>query len=197
MKFAHEVRKAEFLANEPNLLKQMGEEGWELVSVVDGNAYFKKCLPGGSPVGMAKACANCKHFKAQDAKEASGELAGWCGAWKLTMSAMGACDQFTLKDISGAVTSNPGPAQVDEQSAWHWQSRPEFGEKRFEAITTQEEGIRSPSHKHRLVVIADKNGQVIRGKTDMVNGHDHNINVMGTTAEADGHTHSWVPTSKT
>jgi hypothetical protein len=195
MKYEYKTVKANLADLEA--LNKMGNEGWEVCAMIGSEALLKKCLPGCSPVGMAKACANCKYFKTQDAKEASGESAGWCESWKLAMSAMGACEQFALKDISGAVTSSPAPAQVDEQSAWHWQSRPEFGEKRFEAITTQEEGVKAPSHKHRLVVIADKNGQVIRGKTDMVNGHDHVIAVMGTTDEADGHTHSWVPTSKT
>lgn len=119
-------------------LRSLGAEGWNLVSVVGGKAYFKKEIPGGN---------------------------------------------------------EPNGASIppDENSAWHWQARSEYGEKRVEAITSQVAGVKSPSHKHRVICILDKDGNVVRGQTDMVNGHMHTIKVPGVTEDADGHTHHFAP----
>lgn len=180
-------------------LKALGDEGWELASITGSTLYFKKAISNGVPTGVAKACANCKHFSVPQGveKDMKAETPGWCDEWKLAMCVTGACERFALKDaIPGSRTPLPAGSVPDEESAWHWQARTEFGEKRVEAITSQVAGIRSPEHKHQVIVIVDKNGGIVRGKTNMVNGHEHKIAVMGTTEEADGHTHIWSPTSE-
>lgn len=179
-------------------LNKMGEEGWEVCAVIGTDALLKKCLPNGCPSGAAKACSNCKNFSTQVAeKDQNADTPGWCGEWKLAMSMTGTCEKFHSKEgIPGALTPPPAGAVPDHQSAWHWQPRTELGEKRIEAITDQISGVSSPEHKHRVVVIAAKDGKVVRGKTDMVNGHDHTINHLGMTDEADGHTHTWVVQGK-
>jgi hypothetical protein len=188
MKYEYAVHQAPGL----DIIKKFGDEGWELVSVDGGTAYFKKEISTSEkPKGCAKVCANCKCFTAQADKEASIEATGMCSDWKLAMTATGSCEKFVEKEIMGAVKSLPAGSVPDEVSAWHWQPRTEFGEKRVEAITSQEAGANSPDHKHRVVVIRDKNGKVVRGKTDMVNGHDHPISFMGMADEADGHTHTF------
>lgn len=169
------------------LLKMMGEEGWDLVSVDSGRAYLKRPIVKSKPYGCAKMCANCKCFSAQSDKEASLESAGWCSDWKLAMSASGSCEKFVEKEMVGTVKSLP----ADESSAWHWQARTELGEKRVEAVTDLVAGVQAPQHRHRVIVIRDKNGNVVRGKAESVNGHSHTISFMGMTDEADGHTHTF------
>jgi hypothetical protein len=56
--------------------------------------------------------------------------------------------------------------------------------------------VSAPSHKHRVQTIICKKGRVIRGKTDMVNGHFHVVTILGMADEADGHTHSFVVPDK-
>lgn len=175
-------------------LNKLGDEGWDVCALIGSDVLLKKCLPSGCPSGAARACSNCKHFSTQVAeKDKNAETPGWCGEWKLAMQITGSCDKFVQKDgIPGAVTPLPAGAVPDHQSAWHWQPRTELGEKRVEAITNQVSGVTSPEHKHRVLVIMDKNGKIVRGKTDMVNGHEHNISFLGLCDEADGHTHTWI-----
>lgn len=173
------------------LLKMLGEDGWELVSVDSGRAYLKRPIVKGKPSGCAKMCANCKCFAPQSDKEASLDSAGWCSDWKVAMLASGSCEKFSEKEV-GTVKSLPlGAVAPDDESAWHWQARTELGEKRVEAVTDLVAGVQAPQHRHRVVVIRDKNGNVVRGKAEMVNGHSHTISFMGMTDEADGHTHTF------
>jgi hypothetical protein len=175
-------------------LNKMGDEGWEVCTLVGTDALLKKCLPTGCPSGTARACSNCKHFSTQVAeKDKNAETPGWCGEWKLAMQITGSCEKFVQKEvIPGAVTPLPAGAVPDHESAWHWQPRTELGEKRVEAITSQVAGASAPDHKHRVLVILSKDGKIVRGKTDMVNGHEHKITLLGMTEEADGHTHTWI-----
>jgi hypothetical protein len=182
------VRHHEDVARE---FSELGSEGWDLISIKDEIAFFKRVIPNGKPVGLAKTCSNCKCFKPADDEitEKSGDqVSGWCNEWKLAMAGMGTCDGFAEKDWS---IPNPAGSPPDEESAWHWLPRTDVGEKRVEAVTSEVAGIQSPSHKHRVVVIMDRHGSVVRGKTDMINGHDHNISLMGMADEADGHTHTF------
>ena len=174
-------------------LRSLGAEGWELVSIHNGEAFLKKCLSNGAPQGCAKACGNCKLFKpAQPTEKSDGEIpTGWCEKWKLAMLVTGGCDEFAMKDLPGAPTPIPAGALQDENSAYHWQPKTELGEKRIEAITGQVAGIKAPSHKHEVIAIVDKKGNVIRGKTNMVNGHEHEVTFLGMTGAADGHTHTF------
>ena len=101
------------------------------------------------------------------------------------MAAGGTCSKWSLRgDTEKSVP--------DEVSAWHWMPRTEVGEKRIEAVTSQVAGIAAPEHKHRVMVIRAKDGSVVRGKTDVVNGHDHPVLVMGMVEESDGHTHTFL-----
>ncbi|SRR5579885_75530 len=172
-------------------LRVLGEAGWELMSVYGGKAYLKKCASNGLPQGCAKACGNCKAFKAAPAAEKeTGELPnGWCEKHKLAMLVTSACEDFAQKDLPGAPTPIPAGALQDENSAFHWQPKTEIGEKKIQAITNQVAGVKSDEHKHQVIVITDAKGRVVRGKTNMINGHEHNVTILGMTEEADGHTH--------
>jgi hypothetical protein len=206
-------------ASENDRLEELGKGGWEMVSVDGGTAYLKRRVPT-SPTTLAKVCSNCNCFEECVSKDADGQAFGECSEWKLAVAAGGSCDQFTEKaygQASGQAApyrpaegrpfgQEAGPVAVedtgrqgisappDEDRAWHWKPRTERGEKRLETTTSQDSGIDSPSHKHKVVVILDKNGKVVRGKTDMVNGHDHPISINGIADEADGHTHTFDPT---
>lgn len=201
-------------------LQDLGAEGWELVSVGPAS-YLKRPVANGAPTRLAKVCGNCRAFEEFAQKDAEGQAAGRCGEWKLAVAAVGACDRFAEKAygqpegqaspyrvVAGAPTGqSAGPVVAaltgrgsasavppDAESARHWQARTEFGERRVEATTSQEGGAQSPPHKHRVVAIVDRGGRVLRGKTDMVNGHEHPITVIGMCDEADGHTHTFDPT---
>jgi len=182
------VRHHDVVAKE---FSELGGEGWELVSIERDTAFFKRVISNGKPSGLAKVCSNCKCFEPADEtteKDSLDKPSGWCGEQKLAMLGMGTCDGFTEKNWN---TPNPTGSPPDEESAWHWLPRTDVGEKRVESITDQVDGIQSPSHKHRVVVIMDRHGKVVRGKTDMINGHDHNISFMNMADEADGHTHTF------
>jgi len=193
MKFDYTTVKATDLT----ALKSRGEEGWEACAVIGADVLLKRASSNGVPQGMAKACVNCEHFSTQVAeKDRNAESPGWCAAWKLAMIATGKCDEKFVQKVQpegypGAVHPLPAGAVPDHDSAWHWQPRTELGEKRVEAITDQVSGVKAPEHKHRVLVIMSKDGKVVRGKTDMVNGHEHAIDLIGSTEEADGHTHTW------
>ena len=193
MKFEYTTVKAPFNVSD---LNKRGEEGWEACAMIGDEVLLKKSILNGVPTGLAKACANCKHFSTQVAeKDRNAETPGWCGSWKLAMLTTGTCDKFekvSPEGFPGEVHPLPAGAVPDEDSAWHWQPRTELGEKRVEAVTNQVAGAAAPEHKQRVVVIRSKDGKVVRGKTDMVNGHDHTINFVGMTEAADGHTHTWV-----
>lgn len=181
------VRHHEEVAKE---FSELGVEGWDLVSIKEEIAFFKRVIPNGKPVGLAKVCSNCKCLKPAEEteKDAEDQTSGWCSEWKLAMAGMGTCNEFVEKNWS---VPNPTGSAPDEESAWHWLPRTDVGEKRVEAVTSEVAGIQSPSHKHRVVVIMDRHAAVVRGKTDMINGHDHSISLMGMADEADGHTHTF------
>lgn len=173
-------------------LRSLGGEGWELISITGSEALLKKELS--SPVGIAKACANCRNFNPTEKAADASVVTGWCNEWKLAMEATGKCDEkFVQKD--NTVQAVQLPTSVghvpDQESAWHWQPRTELGEKRVEAVTNVVAGASSPEHRHRVLFIMAKDGSVVRGKTDMINGHEHNIKFLGMTEEAEGHTHQF------
>lgn len=175
-------------------MSKMGAEGWELVSVDGGKAFFQKVVGEEVPSGVARACGNCKNHDTPVAeKDLTAETPVWCGVHKVAMCPTGTCKKFVLKDgIPGAIHALPAGAVPDVDSAWHWQPQTEMGQKRVEAVSSYDTGLNSPIHAHRVLAVVAKDGAVIRGKTDMVNGHDHLISVIGLVDEADGHTHTWA-----
>lgn len=212
-------RRAEFLKS----LTGLGEQGWELVSVVGPTAYLKRGVAAGGPSDLAKVCSNCRSFQECAEKDAGGRSFGNCSDWKTAVTATATCDRFAEKsygqaegqaspyqDVGGRPTAqaaglipagpagrdSAGAAPPDAESAWHWKPNTDHGEKRLEATTDQVGGVESPSHKHKVVAILDKDGKVVRGKTDMVNGHDHPVTINGMCEEADGHTHTYDPTPR-
>jgi hypothetical protein len=194
MKFEYETVKAPFNLND---LNKRGDEGWEACALIGPDVLLKRAVLNGVPQGVAKACVNCQNFSTQVAeKDMNAETPGWCASWKLAMTAVGTCAEKFVNKINpegfpGAVHPLPPGAVPDHDSAWHWQPRTELGEKRVEAITDQVAGAKAPEHKHRVLVIRAKDGKIVRGKTDMVNGHEHKITLLGMTEESDGHTHTW------
>lgn len=202
-------------------LQDLGAQGWELVSAGGPVSYLKRPVANGAPTRLAKVCGNCRAYAEFAQKDAEGQPVGRCGEWKLAVSAEGACERFAEKAygqpegqpspyrvVAGAPTGQTaGPVVAaatgrdsasvvppDAEGARHWQARTEFGERRVEATTSQEDGVQSPPHKHRVVAIVDRTGQVIRGKAEMANGHEHRVEVLGMCDEADGHTHTFDPT---
>jgi hypothetical protein len=63
------------------------------------------------------------------------------------------------------------------------------GEKRIDSLTSQDAGLDDKLHSHRVVVIVDRDMNVISGSTDFVLNHSHPITLLGVVDEADGHTH--------
>lgn len=209
-------RRAEFLKG----LQGLGENGWELISVEGPLAFLKRAVANGAPTELAKVCSNCSCFQECPEKDASGQPFGNCTDWKVAVSSAGSCERFAEKaygqaegqsqpyhEVGGrptAQSAGPVPAAPavrdgvsgppDSESAWHWQPRTEYGEKRLEATTDQVGGVKSPEHKHKVVAILDKDGRVVRGKTDMVDGHEHAVAINGMCEEVDGHTHTYDPT---
>lgn len=211
-------RRSEFLKS----LQGLGEEGWELVSVEGPIAFLKRAVVNGAPTTLAKVCSNCRCFQECAEKDASGQTFGNCIDWKMAVGGSGSCDRFAEKAYgqaegqaapyqpvggrptgqsagpvpAGPVVRDSAGAPPDSESAWHWQPRTEYGEKRLEATTDQIAGVESPEHKHKVLAILDKDGKVVRGKTDMVNGHEHPVAINGMCEEADGHTHTYDPTPR-
>jgi hypothetical protein len=184
----YKVIPASKAAEDEAALNAFAKEGWSLLGGTGGNLYLVKALAphetGGRvdpDVKVAKVCANCGSF--ETVKDTDG--VGRCPEWNLLVEASGGCGKFKTRGM----TEKSIP---DEVSAWHWTPRTEIGEKRIEAITTQGSGVASPEHKHRVMVIRAKDGSVVRGKTDVVNGHDHLIKFMGMVEEADGHGHTFL-----
>ncbi|HUU60681.1 MAG TPA: hypothetical protein VMZ50_14165 [Phycisphaerae bacterium] len=193
-------------------LKSLGDEGWELVSVVESTAYLKRRSASPAPVdGLAKVCSNCECYEEIAEKDAEGRAAGSCSVWKMAMSGGAHCDQFAVKaygesgppespfyppgvpgsQMEGSARSAPGLSPPDDESPRHWRPQTEIGEKRIEEITSQDSGPTGESHKHRVWVILGSEGNVVRGRTDVVNGHAHDVLINGMAEEADGHTHTY------
>jgi len=173
MQYLHKVMS---LPSEDEL-NALGKEGWHVSAGVGDKVIMVKQV--GDPEGAARVCSNCASFP-----ETEKDSAAKCPEWGVLMEPGGSCEKWTAKAMEKSVP--------DEVSAWGWQPRTEIGEKRIEAITTQEKGAVAPEHKHRVVVIRAADGSVVRGKTDVVNDHDHVILFMGMTEESDGHTHTFV-----
>jgi hypothetical protein len=183
-----------------NVLKSFGAEGWELVGVVGEKAILKKEMPDLPPHLAGKQqqyCSECANFP-----EKSRDAVAKCNRWGISVKGDGSgCETFSARspvtEKAVVITMAVEPAKTpDDLSAWHWQPDTVVGQKRVEAITSQDSGLSAPSHKHRVVAILCKEGKVVRGKTDMVNGHFHSIVFVGMTEEADGHTHSFVVPAK-
>jgi len=176
-------------------LNTLGKDGWCLTTSAGDRLFLVKIVD----VQPHKACdgqhcANCGNFP-----EKSQYAVAKCQRWGVSVQGSGGsgCDTYMEKQaVVVAETGMPPIGPKDDPSAWHWQPRTEDGEKRVEAITTQDTGVVAPSHKHRVLVIRSKDGKVVRGKTDMVNGHYHGIMTMGMTEEADGHTHTFDVSDK-
>lgn len=177
-------------------LDTLGKEGWCLTASA-GDRLFLVKMVNVSPHMLGderRYCADCANFP-----EKSRDAVGKCAKWGVTVQGSGTdCDTFTgrIAKDHGEQGGGHGEAVSDDLSAWHWQPDTNAGEKRIEAITSQDAGITAPAHKHRVQVIVCKKGKVIRGKTDMVNGHAHAISFIGMTDEADGHTHVWSVPAK-
>jgi hypothetical protein len=177
------------------VLNTLGKDGWCLTTSAGDRLFLVKIVdvPPHKACGDQH-CANCGNFP-----EKSQYAVAKCQRWGVSVQGSGGsgCDTYMEKQaVVVADTGTPTIGPKDDPSAWHWQPRTEDGEKRVEAITTQDTGVVAPSHKHRVLVIRSKDGKVVRGKTDMVNGHYHGIMTMGMTEEADGHTHTFDVSDK-
>ena len=182
-------------------MRSLGQQGWDLVSIVGDRAYMKKEIDDGSPRGAARICANCSKF--DDSKREKSDafgVSGMCAVHKIAMMPGGTCDSFAQRSsigvgadasVSKAKDDPKKDVPQDEESAWHWQPRTEIGEKRVEAVTSMSEGVKCPSHSHRLLAILGRDRAVVRGKTDMFDGHEHAVPMVGSVEEADGHSHVW------
>jgi len=174
MRYLHKVMS---LPSEAEL-NTLGQEGWHVSAAVGDQIIMVKSV--GEPEGAARACSNCASFPETEKDSEAGK----CPEWGLLMEPGGTCEKWNRREMEKSVP--------DEDSAWHWTARTDIGEKRIEAITSQDKGGVAPEHKHRVVVIRAADGSVVRGKTDVVNEHDHEILFMGMTEESDGHTHTFV-----
>jgi len=174
MRYLHKVMKLPTEAE----LNALGDEGWRVSAGVGDQVVMVKNVD--EPEGAVRKCSTCASFP--ETEKESG--AGRCPEWGMLMEPGGSCGKWSPRDAEKSVP--------DEVSAWHWEPRTEIGEKRIEAITTQDEGAIVPEHKHRVVVIRASDGSVVRGKTDVVNDHDHKIVFMGMVEESEGHTHTFV-----
>jgi hypothetical protein len=185
----YKVIPASKAADDEAALNALAKEGWCLSGGTGGNLYLMKTLaPHEAAIAPStQHCFDCENFP-----EKSREAVAKCQRWGVQVFGAGGAGCDTFKTRSVVTKESP----VEDPSAWHWQPRTEEGEKRIEAITSQEAGVSAPSHKHRVQVIICKKGKVIRGKTDMVNGHFHVITILGMADEADGHTHSFVVPDK-
>jgi len=85
----------------------------------------------------------------------------------------------------------PNVAAEGQNIVGGWVADESKGQKKIESITSLDAGPDGTSHKHRAAVVVGPNMEVIVGTTDTVNGHSHGINMVGVTAEADGHTHTF------
>jgi hypothetical protein len=65
------------------------------------------------------------------------------------------------------------------------------GQKRFDSVTSMDAGPDMADHFHKLIVVVDRDMQVVRGETDEVLDHVHPITVVGAVDEASGHTHKF------
>ena len=72
-----------------------------------------------------------------------------------------------------------------------WVADSAKGEKSIEAITSEDSGLKGSEHKHRVKTIVDNDMKVLRGITDEVDGHVHDVTILGTVEETDGHTHTF------
>jgi hypothetical protein len=188
-RYLHKILSASGVDEEA--LNALGKDGWCLTTSAGDRLFLVKMVDVAPHKSCGdQHCANCGNFP-----EKSQYAVAKCQRWGVSVQGSGGsgCDTYMEKQAVVVVdTGTPPIGPRDDPSAWHWQPRTEEGEKRVEAISTQDTGIISPSHKHRVLVIMSSTGGVVRGKTDMVNGHYHGITHMGMTEEADGHTHTFV-----
>lgn len=97
--------------------------------------------------------------------------------------------QMPIVPFTSPTPTAPAAPLGETDGARHWLPRTDIGEHRYEMVSTQESGLTSAPHKHVVYVILDSNRSIVRGKTDNVLGHEHDVKVLGTTEESDGHTH--------
>ena len=97
-------------------------------------------------------------------------------------------DGWLLVNVVGTIAymMSEVPSQPDAQppAEIHPSKKP------VETVTNQEEGLRSPPHRHQVRYSVDR-GVVVPAQTDMVAGHAHSVIQFGVTEEADGHTHTF------
>lgn len=181
-------------------LNEFGNEGWCLTASSGDRLFMVKIVHEEEKKDEGHLCCHCESFP-----EKSLNVVAKCSRWGIMVqgSCGEACETFKTrlvkmeeKEIPGAMNPPPPGVIPDDLSAWHWQPRTEMGEKRVEAITSQESGVRTLSHKHRVVAIVSKDGKVVRGKTDMIDGHFHPVTLIGMADEADGHTHAFIVPAK-
>jgi len=82
-------------------------------------------------------------------------------------------------------------AEGGGKSLLGWVADSEVGQKKLEAISSTNSGLDGVSHSHRVIVIVDKNMEVLKGTTDEVDGHIHPITMVGVLDEVEGHTHTF------
>jgi hypothetical protein len=85
------------------------------------------------------------------------------------------------------------PAQLGDSSSdnpRHWLPSTIDGQTKKEMLTDQQSGLKSAPHQHMAYAIINSDRTVVRGKTENVLGHEHNIKILGTTEESDGHCHT-------
>ena len=85
----------------------------------------------------------------------------------------------------------PGVAAENEndEPLLSWVPDAAAGERRITSVTSANAGPGGVPHSHRVVAIVDSAMEVQRGATDTVDGHMHEVNILGVVEEADGHTH--------
>lgn len=89
--------------------------------------------------------------------------------------------------------SPPSRPLLTVENAMVWTPDTTRGEKRLVSLSSQDSGLASSPHTHRVLVIVCEKGKIIRSIVDAVQGHNHPITVLGMLDEADGHTHTHDP----
>ena len=180
-----------------DVLNKMGSEGWDLVLLVKQDLVFKRSLSGGGggPVGLVKVCGNCTEFDVNKSDSSTGR----CSKYGAVMNEYGHCDDgwihkaVTKKDTPADKPSDVPAIATEEVSPWHLRANTLAGERRLDAMTDlSEDPTGQPaSHRHRVVAVVTGENKVVKGMTDMVEGHVHEVKYIGMLEEKAGHAHTW------
>jgi len=66
-----------------------------------------------------------------------------------------------------------------------------LGFKEVATISSRDAGIKSSEHQHMLKCVVGKEAKVESFEVQQVDGHTHEIKMLGVLDEADGHTHTF------